>query len=71
MARRVHTKIGPALRDWTTWVSVTIGGAMAALSPLLDDPWSRRLQIGAVLVGLLGTLIKGPQPKESDHADAA
>lgn len=68
MRRRVHTKIGPALRDWSTWAAGIVGGSMASLSPLLDDQWSRRLQVAAVLVVLVGTLLKGPQRKEDKDA---
>jgi hypothetical protein len=67
----LHTNPAQAIRDWTTWAALTIASGIGGVSALLDDPWSRRLQITAAILGLIGTLIRGPQPKESDNADPA
>lgn len=68
MRKRIHTRLGSALRDWTTWASGIVAGALASVSPLLDEPWARRLQIAAVVLVPIGALIKGPQPKGGDDA---
>lgn len=66
----IHTRIGTALRDWTTWAACTVGAALGAggMAEFFPEPWGIRAKVGGAALALLGTLIRGPGTRNCDNA---
>jgi len=56
----IHTKIGPALRDASTWASIT--GALAAYATQAPPTWTPWICGLATITGIIGALLRGGQP---------
>lgn len=61
---KIHTNAIAAAKDWTTWVALTVAGSLGGIAVLLPEPWNMRGQVAAAVLALVGTILKGPPPKE-------
>lgn len=68
---RIHTSPAAAIKDWTTWAAVTVAASLGSLSVLLAEPWTTRCQIAALVLGLFGTLLRGPDKPHAADMDAS
>lgn len=70
MTNLIHTSFWGALRDRTTWAAGIIAAAIGtpAFFGALPDPWASRAQAAAVVIGLVGTLLRGPEAKPREES---